>query len=146
MGTKVRDVMATRPRCAAPDSSLTQVAELMEAEDVGAIPIVDGEQLTGMITDRDIVVRAIAKGKDPRGMPAREVSSHDIVTVGPEQDVSDAPDMMAQHQVRRLPVVDEGNRLVGIISQADVAIEAKDKAVGEMLEEISKPPMGPRQI
>jgi CBS domain-containing protein len=108
--------------------------------------ILDGEQLAGMITDRDIVVRAIAKGKDPRGMPAREASSRELVTVGPDHDLSDALQLMAQHQVRRLPVVDDENRLVGVVSQADVALEAKDKSVGEMLAEISKPPQGPRQL
>ena len=72
MGTNVRDVMTARPRCAAPDTPLTQVAELMQAEDVGAIPVLEGDLLVGMITDRDIIVRAIAKGKDPRDMPTRE--------------------------------------------------------------------------
>jgi hypothetical protein len=71
-----------------------------------------------------------AKGKDPRGMPAREVSSRELVTVGPDHDLSDALQLMAQHQVRRLPVVDDENRLVGVVSQADVALEAKDKSVG----------------
>ena len=146
MGTNVRDVMTERPRCVAPDTPLSQVAELMEAEDVGAVPILDGEQLAGMITDRDIVIRAIAKGKDPRGMPAREVSSRELVTVGPDHGLSDALQLMAQHQVRRLPVVDDDNRLVGVVSQADVALEAKDKSVGEMLAGISKPPQGPRQL
>jgi CBS domain-containing protein len=139
MGTSVRDVMTERPRCAAPDTPLNQVAELMEAEDVGAIPVLDGDQLAGMITDRDIVVRAIAKGKDPRGMPAREISSGEVVTVGPDHALSEALQLMAQHQVRRLPVVDDENRLVGVLSQADVALEAHDKSVGEMLAEISKP-------
>ncbi|MGI8480077.1 MAG: CBS domain-containing protein, partial [Gaiellaceae bacterium] len=99
MGTNVRDVMTARPRCVALDTPLSQVAELMETEDVGAIPILEREQLAGMITDRDIVVRAIAKGKDPRGMPAREVSSRELVTVGPDHDLSDALQLMAQHQV-----------------------------------------------
>jgi CBS domain-containing protein len=146
VGTNVRDVMTTRPLCAAPDTPLNQVAELMDAEDVGAIPVLDGDQLVGMITDRDIIVRAIAKGKDPKGMPTREISSSDLVTVGPDLDLSDALLLMAQHQVRRLPVVDDENRLVGVVSQADVAIEAKDNSVGEMLAEISKPPEGPRQL
>jgi CBS domain-containing protein len=118
----------------------------METEDIGAIPILDGDRLVGMITDRDIVVRAVAKEKDPRGMPSREISSGELVTVGPDQDLSDALHLMAQHQVRRLPVVDNENRLVGVVSQADIALEAKDKSVGEMVAEISKPPRGPRQL
>jgi CBS domain-containing protein len=145
MGTSVRDVMTARPRCAAPDMPLGQVAQLMETQDVGAIPVLDGEQLVGMITDRDIIVRAIARGKDPRDMPTREISSGELVTVGPDHDLSDALQLMARHQVRRLPVVDDENQLVGVVSQADVALEAKDKSVGEMLAEISKPIQGPGQ-
>jgi CBS domain-containing protein len=146
MGTKVRDVMTTRPRAVTSDTPVTQVAELMEAEDVGSIPVLEGEQLTAIVTDRDIVVRAVAKGKDPRGMPVREVFTTEIVTVGPDQDLSDALRIMASNQVRRLPVVDEENRLVGVVSQADVALEAKEKSVGEMVEEISRPPEGPRSV
>ena len=79
-------------------------------------------------------------------MPTREISSGELVTVGPDHDLSDALQLMAQHQVRRLPVVDDENRLVGVVSQADVALEAKDTSVGEMVAEISKPPQGPRQL
>ena len=81
-GINVRDVMTARPRCAAPDTPLSQVAELMETQDIGAIPILDGDRLVGMITDRDIVVRAVAKEKDSRGMPSREISSGELITVG----------------------------------------------------------------
>ncbi len=146
MGTKVRDVMTARPRCVTTDTTIGQVAELMEAEDIGSIPVLEGEELHGMVTDRDIVVRAIAKGKDPRGMPVREISSRDIVTVGPDNDLSEAVHLMAQNQVRRIPVVDDENRLVGVVSQADVALEAREKTVGGMVEEISKPPEGPRPV
>ena len=144
MGTKVRDVMTDRPRCVTPDTPLNQVAELMDAENVGSIPILEGEQVTGVVTDRDIVVRAVAKGKDPRGMPVREIASGDLVTVNEDHDLSDALDLMTAHQVRRLPVVDEGNRLVGIVAQADIAMQAKEKDVGEMLQGISQPERGPR--
>jgi CBS domain-containing protein len=146
MGTKVRDVMSTRPRAVTSDTPVTQVAELMEAEDVGSIPVLEGEQLTAIVTDRDIVLRAVAKGKDPRGMPVREISTAEVVTIGPDQELSDALQIMAANQVRRLPVVDDENRLVGVVSQADVALEAKEKSVGEMLEEISRPPEGPRGV
>jgi CBS domain-containing protein len=140
MVVNVRDVMTARPRCAAPDTPLSQVAQLMGTQDVGAIPILDGDRLVGMITDRDIVVRAVAQEKDPRGMPSREISSGELVAVGPDQDLSDALHLMAEHQVRRLPVVDDENRLVGVVSQADIALEAKDQSVGEMVAEISEPP------
>jgi len=144
MGTKVREVMTDRPRCVTLDTPISEAASLMESENIGSLPVLEGEELAGMITDRDIVVRAVAKGKDPRGMPVREVVSRELVTVYAEQDLSDALTKMASEQVRRLPVVDEDNRLVGILAQADVALEAKEKTVGEMVEEISRSPSGPR--
>src|SRR5919204_5083379 len=107
MGTKVGDVMTARPRAVAPQAPLNEVAEVMESEDVGAIPVVDGDRLVGIVTDRDIVVRAIAKGKDPRGMPAAEVSSSELITVSPDDDLSDALNVMAQYQVRRLAVTED---------------------------------------
>jgi CBS domain-containing protein len=144
MGTKVRDVMTTRPRAVTPQTPLTEVAELMEADDVGAVPLVEGDRMVGIVTDRDIVVRAIAKGKDPRGMPASEVSSHELVTVDPDDDLSEALKLMAQYQVRRLAVTAEDERLVGVVSQADVALHAKEKDTGELLQDISRQPQGPR--
>jgi CBS domain-containing protein len=142
----VRDAMTARPRSVAPDTPLSQAAYLMKTEDIGAIPIVDGDRLVGMVTDRDIVVRAVAKETDPRAMPSREISSVDLVTVGPDQDLSDALHLMAQHKVRRLPVVDDENRLLGVVSQADIALEGKDKSVGEMVADISEPSQGRRQL
>ena len=144
MGTKVREVMTDRPRCVTLETPISEVAQLMESEDIGSLPVLEGDQLAGVVTDRDIVVRAVAKGKDPRGMPVREIASREVVTVYAEDDLSNALKRMAAEQVRRLPVVDEDNRLVGILSQADVALEVKEKAVGEMVEEISKSPTGPR--
>ena len=144
MGTKVHDVMTDSPRCVTPETSVSDAAVLMESEDVGSLPILDGDHLAGVVTDRDIVIRAIAKGKDPRGMAVRDVASRELVTVQADDDLMDALQLMATRQVRRLPVVDENNRLVGILSQADVAVSAKEKSVGEMVEEISKSPVGPR--
>jgi CBS domain-containing protein len=144
MGTKVREVMTDRPRCVTLETPISEVAQLMESEDVGSLPVLEGDELAGMITDRDIVVRVIAQGKDPRGMPVREVASRELVTVYADDDLSNALKKMASQQVRRLPVVDDDNRLVGVLAQADVALEVKEKAVGEMVEEISKSPTGPR--
>jgi CBS domain-containing protein len=144
MGTKVHQVMADSPRCVTPETLVSDAARLMESEDVGSLPILDGDELAGVITDRDIVIRAIAKGKDPRGMPVREIASGELVTVRADDDLTDALQLMASQQVRRLPVVDENNRLVGVLAQADVAATAKEKSVGEMVEEISKSPTGPR--
>ncbi len=144
MGPKVREHMTDRPRCVTPETPVSEAAELMAREDVGSLPILDGDELIGVVTDRDIVVRAVAKKKNPQGMPVREVASTELVTVGPEEDLSEALKLMARYQVRRLPVVDEDNHLVGVLAQADVAMGAREKAVGEMVEEISEAPSGPR--
>ena len=116
----------------------------MKSEDVGALPILEGDQLAGIVTDRDIVIRAVASAKDPQGMPVLEVASREVTTIGPDDSLSDALELMARAQVRRIPVVDEGNRLVGMLAQADVALQAKEKDVGALVEEISKPETGPR--
>jgi len=144
MGAKVGDVMSGRPRAVTPETPLTEVAQMMETEDVGSIPVVDNDRLVGIVTDRDIVVRAIAKGKDPKGMPASAVSTRELVTVRPEDDLSDALELMVRHQVRRLAVMGEDERLVGMVSQADVAREAKEKDTGEVVQGISREPQGPR--
>ena len=144
MGTKVHEVMTDRPRVVTPETTVSEAAQLMKNDDIGSLPILDGEQLAGMVTDRDIVIRAVAEGKDPRGMPVREVASRELVTVNADEELSSALLLMASQQVRRLPVVDDDGRLVGILAQADVAVEAKEKDVGEMVEEISKSPTGPR--
>jgi CBS domain-containing protein len=127
-----------------PETPISEAARLMKSEDVGLLPILEGEKVTGVVTDRDIVIQAVAEEKDPRGMPVREVASRELVTIGPEENLSEALHLMASHQVRRLPVVDDDNRLVGILAQADVAMGANEKAVGEMVEEISRTPTGPR--
>jgi CBS domain-containing protein len=144
MATKVHEIMTARPRAVTPDTPVSEAAQLMEEEDVGSLPVLDGEELVGMVTDRDIVIRAVAKGKDPRGMPVRDVATREVVTVNADDSLGDALDLMAAHQVRRLPVVSEDRQLVGVLSQADAAIHAKEKQVGEMLEDISRPPEGPR--
>ena len=144
MGTKVHEVMTTRPRAVTPQTPVSEVAQVMETEDVGVVPVVEGDRLVGMVTDRDIVVRAIAKDKDPRGMPASEVSSRELVTVSPDDDLSDALELMARHQVRRLAVTAEDERLIGVVSQADVARQGKEKDAGAVLQSISREPQGPR--
>jgi CBS domain-containing protein len=138
VGKSVKDAMTPHVTTAPPSLSLTEAAVLMKREDVGSVPVVDGERLIGMLTDRDIVVRGIADGSDPHAIKAGDIASRDVVTVRPEDDLDDALRLMAQHQVRRLPVVDDG-QLVGVVAQADVAHEAKDKVVGQVVEEISRP-------
>ena len=142
-GPKVRDVMTDRPRCVTPETPVSEAARLMKSDDVGSLPVLEGDKLAGIVTDRDIVVQAVAEEKDPRGMPVREVASREVVTIGPEEDLSEALKLMASNQVRRIPVVDESSRLVGILAQADIAREAKEKDSGQMLQDISQTPSGP---
>jgi CBS domain-containing protein len=143
---RVLDVMTLRPSCVTRHTTLSKVAELMEAEDVGAIPVVDGDFVLGLVTDRDIVVRAVARGRDPHSTRVAEIASNDLVTVGPDHDLSEALILMGRHQLRRLPVTDEDNRLLGIVSQADVALEGKQKDVGKVVEAVSRASMGPRTV
>jgi CBS domain-containing protein len=138
MAKKVQDAMTAEPRSAEPGLSLAEAAQLMKSEDIGSLPVVDDSRLVAMLTDRDIVVRVVAEGLDPNAIVVGDVASRELVTVGPEQDLDEALALMARHQLRRLPVVEE-DRLVGIVAQADVAQEAKAKQAGEVLEEISKP-------
>ena len=137
MAKSVKDAMTSSVRTASPAQSLTDAAKLMKQEDVGSLPVVDGDRLIGVVTDRDIVVRGIADGSDPHAIQVGDIASRDVVTVRPDDDLDEALRLMAQHQVRRLPVVDDG-QLVGVVAQADVALEAKEKAVGHVVEEISK--------
>ena len=110
MGTKVHEVMTDSPRCVTPETPVAEAARLMKSEDVGSLPILEGEKLTGIVTDRDIVIQAVAEGKNPSGMPVREVASRDLVTIGQDEDLSEALRLMASHQVRRIPVVDRGQQ------------------------------------
>jgi len=142
MATHVRDVMTSSVRTADPRQSLVEAAALMRAVDVGSVPVVDDGRLIGIVTDRDIVVRAVAEHRDLDRTTVDQVASPEPVTVAPEQELDEALELMEIHQVRRLPVVEDG-RLVGMLAQADVAREAKEKKVGEVVNEISKPRLRP---
>lgn len=139
MGKTVRDAMTPSVRTASPSQSLAETAQLMKSDDVGSIPIVEEGRLVGIVTDRDIAIRAVAEGVDPSAVTIADVASRALVTVEPDQDLDEALALMARHQVRRLPIVEEDGRLVGILAQADVALEAKEKKAGELLEQISQP-------
>jgi CBS domain-containing protein len=137
MGKSISEVMTRDVRATEPSATIADAAKTMASEDIGPIPVVEGGRIVGIVTDRDIVVRVIAAGKDPNSTTVGEIASSDVVTVAPDDDIDDALTMMAQNQVRRLPVV-EGDRLVGIVAQADVARLGKDKKTGEVVEEISR--------
>ena len=138
MAKKVSDAMTTQPRSAEPSQSLVEAAQVMKRADIGSLPVVEEGRLVAVLTDRDIVVRAVAEGVDLNVTLVGDIASREPVTVGPEDDLDEALRLMARHQVRRLPVVDE-QRLVGVLAQADVATEAKASKTGEVVEEISQP-------
>jgi CBS domain-containing protein len=133
--------MTSNPAKVAPEDAIAQAATLMREEDCGAIPVVRDGVLVGIVTDRDITVRAVAEGRDAKTTPVSEVMSADPVTISAGADVAEAEKLMRERQVRRLPVVDN-NRLVGIIVMAQLARRDKPKAVGETLQEISEPASG----
>src|SRR3954453_1944525 len=138
MAKSVRDLMSSNPCSIDADKPVAYAAKMMRDEDVGLAPIVEGGRLVGTVTDRDIAIRVVAEGKDPESTKVKEIASIDLITVDPQQDLDEALRLMAQHQARRLPVVEEGGRLVGVVAQADVARSADDSRTGELVEEISK--------
>jgi len=138
MGQSIKHVMTSNPRTIDADKPVAYAAKMMLEEDVGLAPIVEGDKLIGMLTDRDIAIRVVAEGKDPGQVKVRDVASKQVVTIDPQQDLDEALRIMAKHQVRRLPVVEEDGRLVGVVAQADVAREGDDKETGQLVQEISQ--------
>ena len=134
----IREVMTSDPTTVEASSPVAEVARVMKQEDVGSVPIVEGGRLVGTITDRDITVRVVAEGRDPQSTTVADVASRDLVTIDPQQNLDEALRLMAQHQVRRLPVVEEDGRLVGIVAQADVAALGDDARTGETVQQISE--------
>ena len=139
MGKSIREIMTSNPSTVQADATVVDAARVMRDDDTGIVPIVENERLVATVTDRDIAVRLVAEGRDAESANVREIASTDLVTIDPQQDLDEALRLMAQHQVRRLPVVEEDGRLVGIIAQADVARESDDARTGELVEEISQP-------
>jgi CBS domain-containing protein len=139
---KARDVMTPDPTCVGENDTLLDAARMLAELDVGAVPICgEDDRLKGMLTDRDIVVKALAQGKDPASTRAGELGQGDsqTVTIGADDSIDEALRTMIDHKVRRLPVID-GQRLVGVISQADVATNVDEEKVGDLVEAISAAP------
>lgn len=137
---KAQDIMSTNPRCVTPEQDVREAARIMKDENIGVVPVVEAsgsKKLVGMLTDRDIAIRVVAEGRDPQSVTVGEIASKDLVTVDPQQELDEALRLMAQHQVRRLPVVEEDGRLVGILAQADVAQQGDDTKTGQVVEQIS---------
>ncbi len=135
---KVRDAMTERVAAATPDTTLQEIAGMMKVGDTGAIPVVDDGQLIGIVTDRDIVLRCVAEGHDSSDMTAEEIVSEDLETIDPESDLDEAIELMAMKQIRRLPVVDNGE-LVGMLSLGDIAVKQGDETEsGRALKDVSQ--------
>ncbi|MDB5313853.1 MAG: hypothetical protein JWO38_8055 [Gemmataceae bacterium] len=137
----VKDIMTRDVECVRPDATLQEAARKMRDLDVGPLPVCgDNDRLAGMLTDRDITVRATAEGKDPTRTPVRDAMTPDVVYVFEDQDVRDAADTMAARQIRRVVVLSRDKRLVGIVSMADLAVDAgRDARPGATLRQVSEP-------
>lgn len=137
---QLKDVMTRDVEIVETDMTLQDAASRMDELDVGVLPVREGDQLVGMLTDRDITVRAVAAGRDPKQTKVGEIMSPDLVYCYEDQDVKAAAQTMATHQIRRLPVLSRDQQLVGIVSLGDLAVDTgNDQLVGQALEEISEP-------
>ena len=136
-----RDIMSPECSCVGEDDTVLDAANRLAELDVGAMPICGSDdRLKGMITDRDIVVKVLAQGKDPSSTRVSELATQDeVVTIGADDPIDEALRTMASHKVRRLPVID-GHELVGIVSQADIATNIDEEKVGDLVEAISAAP------
>ena len=136
---KVSEIMTKEVEVISGDVKLDSAARKMRDLDIGMLPISDGERISGILTDRDIVVRSTADGKDPKEVVAGDVASTDIIGCRQDDEVEDVIAKMKQNRVRRIPVIDGDDKLVGVVSLGDVAVEASEGSAGEALEEISSP-------
>jgi CBS domain-containing protein len=137
---KLNEVMTRDVDVIYPDASLQEAAERMKSLNVGSLPVCDGDRVLGMITDRDVTIRATAAGQAPGSTKVRDVMTPDVVYAFDDQDVKEAAKLMAEHQIRRLVVLNRDMRLTGIVSLGDVAVETgNDKLSGDVLEQVSQP-------
>ena len=137
----VNEIMTKDPTCCTPDTGLQEVAQMMVDSDCGCIPVVDSEgskMPIGMITDRDITCRVVAKGQNPLDLTAQDAMTTTVVSVTPDTSIEDCCDLMEESQVRRIAVVDENGACCGIIAQADIATNASDRKTAEVVQEVSR--------
>jgi CBS domain-containing protein len=137
MHKSIQEAMTSKPTTVEPTTTAQEAARTMKSEDVGSLPIVEGDKLVGVITDRDLAIRIIADAK-AIDTPVAQIASKDVVTIDPQQSLEEAARLMANNQVRRLPVVEEDGKLVGILAQADVAQAGHDSLTGETVQRISQ--------
>jgi CBS domain-containing protein len=138
MSKSVAEVMTSNPRTVSRQDSIVAAARVMLEEDVGSVPVAEDGYLLGIVTDRDIALRVVAAGRDPQTVQVELIATPDPHYASPEESVDDAYERMSIWRIRRLPVVD-GDRIVGMLAQADVVHELKDKKAGQLVDEISRP-------
>jgi CBS domain-containing protein len=143
MSKSVRDAMTEDPRSIGATASVVEAARLMRQQHIGSLPVTDDQRLVGMITDRDITTRVVAESAVPETTSVGDVYSRDLISVEPNNDLEEALQLMARHQVRRLPVVENG-RLVGMVAQADIALKENERT-SELVGAISEPSEGERR-
>ncbi len=142
---RVSNIMSPSVQLADPRMTIRDAARCMRRENIGSLPVGENDRLVGMVTDRDIVTRAVAEGRDPCATAVRDVMSEGICYVYDDDDIRDAARIMARHQIRRLPVLNARKRLVGVVSLADISL-CEDRAGQVALEGISEPSEGPRAL
>ena len=142
MARPITDVMTPIPQCCTPDDSIIEVARVMVQYDVGVVPIVESQdtrRILGIITDRDIVLRVVAEGRDPNEViSVREVMTNEVVSISPNADTLHAEEKMKEHQIRRVPVVDDHGSIVGIVTMADLAKVADEQQLGDTVKGITE--------
>ena len=140
--TMCRDVMTRNPVSARPEDTVASVARLMKENDIGPVPIVESQKskrLVGIVTDRDLALKVVAEGRDPETTPVKQVMTTSIITCRGDDDIETALDAMSTQQLRRIPVVDDGNMLLGIIAQADIATRMNEpEKTAEVVKDISE--------
>jgi CBS domain-containing protein len=136
---KIQEIMTPNPRFVTPDVSLTETAQVLRDLDVGAVPVCENERLVGILTDRDISIRATANGQDPNRTTVRETMSVGMSSVFEDQEIDEAARILEDEKIRRLPVLNQDRQLVGIVSLGDLAVESSPNRSGEALKEISEP-------
>jgi CBS domain-containing protein len=137
----VKDIMTENPACCTADTNLQDVAKMMLDNYCGAIPVVESNnnrRPIGVVTDRDITVRTVAQGDNPLNMTAKSVMTKNVITAAPDMSVDDCVDLMEEHQVRRIPVIDENGDCIGMVAQADIAVKADKSDAEDLVEEVSK--------
>ena len=139
---KCNEVMTKNPVCCSPNDSVVKAAQLMKRSDIGSIPIIETEEtkkLVGILTDRDLALKVVAEGRNPQSIKVEEVMTHTVITCRTDDDLQNALEIMAEYQLRRIPVVDSDNRIIGIIAQADVATRLdQPEKTAAMVKDISQ--------